>query len=424
MKRLFLPILILVTLLPVQGSNVTQRAVHLQERTILVTFINMGVDASWGSTILEYVCEGLPVLEEEIGVPLPPEIETVEVYGREYLQVLELAVGYNDGNVITLKGDFYSPHVVLHELVHFWTIKYHIPWPLAEGYSDLYSSICAFELGYTDVFSFELPPSRPVTPQDWVREYENLKNVVGAFPLNAFDYRVPGVSEQNIAYFYYASSVIMHNFYYTAGAEDLRKVNRRVAEVSASLDDSVGGIGIIQYVKAAKETTGCNYAGLFMPVFYSTWDPTTVKAFEDAVARYCGVSALTQTPDTDEQMKSALTALVRGDFATFQTGQQNVIVNYYAKLKEAEEKPELSVTPPPPEKGILQNPLLIIGIIVLTVIVISLVLIFSRLAKEEEEMVYDLGAPLWEQGARAPPGGGSKKDERLPEPPDLQELTK
>ena len=418
MNRLFtfVMILIVITPFPVQGgSNITQKAVHLNERVVLVKFVNMGVDAYWGNHILDNAASALPILEDLIGVPLPSYIESVEIYGRRDFAE-EWLLGYNDGNLVALKTDHPDPTIVFHELVHFWTIHYSIPWPLAEGYCNLYANLCATQLGLNEVAYSQV---------DWGQEYYDLKEHQGRTPLNDLDYMNPQTAEIQREYFYLASTVIMFNFYETVGEESLRAVNQQVAQ--SSLDGYRGGIGIIQYLRIVKEVTGRNYADLFMPVILAEWEPEHEQAFQEGVGRYCAVSVLTQIPDSDENMQLALTALVKGRFSDFRATEQAIVVEFYAEQKEAEEEEIPQETLAPPEKkGLLSNKLFLIGIVMLVVVVISLVYILSKIAGEEEEYEWEVPrtkeAELW----ISPPEQTPTEElvEELPEIPDLEELTK
>lgn len=388
---------------------------YLNERVVLIKFINMGVDAYWGSSILENAATALPILEDLIGVPLPSQVESVEIYGMKKLGEVEWAVGFNDGNLVALKKDFPNPTHVFHELVHFWTIHYSIPWPLAEGYCDMYADLCAAKMGLLGV---TLPAV------DWRKVYLGLASYEKGFPLNSFDYHSPTVKEEEVQHFYLVSEIVMYNFYTTVGEENLKLINQKVAQ--SSLDASVGGIGIAQYLRIVKEVTGINYANLFMPVVFGAWQPADEVVFQEAVARYCAVSELTKTPDSDEQMKQALAAMVNGNFSQFQIAQQAVITSFYEKQKKEELPIEQEIIYPEKKTGIFSNKLLIFGIIMLVVVVTLLVYIFLKLAREEEEEI-SFEDTMESKGFWTPPKEGftEKADTgELPEIPDLQNLTK
>ncbi len=417
MKRLFIIILVLAALSPVQGgSNITQRAVSLQERVVLVKFINMGVDAHWGNHILENAAYALPVLEDLIGIPLPQQIESVEIYGKRDLGVEEWAVGYNDGNMVALKTDHPDPTIVFHELVHFWTFHYHIPWPLVEGYCNLYADLCAAHLGLNEVAYPDL---------DWQQEYEALQKDKGKVPLNTLDYSRPDIPEEQVHYFYWASTVIMYNLYEAAGEENLKAINGKVAEYS--LDDKRGGIGIIQYLRAAKEVTNVNYTRFFMPVILTEWEEGDVSAFENGIARYCAVSTLTGVSDTDEQMVLALNALLVGKFSDFDATGQNIVKDFYAKQMQKEKQPvEQEIVYPEKKTGLLYIKLFLVGVATLIVGISLLFFILSKLAKEEEEFEWEEPLPSERPQMWVPPPERKFAEdiEKLPEIPDLEELTK
>jgi hypothetical protein len=416
MKRLFISVLVLATILsPLQGgSNITQRAVYLSERVVLVRFFNMGVDAYWGDHILENAAAALPILENLIGVSLPEEVETVEIYGKKTLGVAEWVVGYNDGHLVALKTDHPDPTIVFHELVHFWTTYYHIPWPLAEGYCNMYADLCATHLGLYEVTYADI---------DWEQEYQDLQNHKGRTALNNLNYMSGDTAGEQRDYFYLASTVMMYNFYETVGEENLKAINRVVAE--SSLDGTRGGIGIVQYLGIASEVTGVNYAKLFMPVVFLEWEQEHVDAFEEAVGRYSAVAELTGAPASAEQ-KLALTSLVSGKFAEFHTMEQTIITDFYAKqVVEQEELPEQEIIYPEKKTGLLYNKLFIAGIIMLVVVVVLLIFILSKIAKEEEvfgweEQPIEEGPALWSP----PEQGFAEETEELPELPDLEEMTK
>lgn len=414
MKRLFICVLILASVVPVQGgNNITQKTLYLNERVVLLRFINMGVDAYWGNHILEKAAAALPLLEDLIGVPLPPQVESVEIYGRKELGVEEWIVGYNDGNLVALQTDHPDPTIVFHELVHFWTFHYSIPWPLAEGYCNMYADLCAVQLGLYEV---------AYTETDWAQEYEALKEHTWNVALNNFNYLSPDVEENQIEYFYFASTVIMYNFYEAAGEENLKVINQKMAE--SSLDSDIGGIGIIEYLGIAMDVTSVNYAGLFMPVISATWEPEQVEAFEEAVGRYFAVSELTGIPDSEEQ-KLALKALVNGRFGEFRAAEQVIMDNFYIEQMEKEEElPEQEIIYPEEETGLLHNRLFLFGVVMLVIVVILLIYIFSKLAKEEERFEWEEAPPegpaLWSPPERRFP----EEPEELPELPDLGELTK
>ncbi len=418
MNRLFtfVMILIVISLFPVQGgSNITQRAVYLNERVVLIKFVNMGVDAYWGNHILDNAASALPILEDLIGVPLPSHIESIEIYGRRDL-IEEWMLGYNDGNLVALKTDHPDPTIVFHELVHFWTTHYSIPWPLAEGYCNLYADLCAIQLGLNEVAYSQV---------DWEEQYYDLEKHQGKTPLNDLNYGDSQTAEIQREYFYLASTVIMFNFYETVGEESLRAINQQVAQ--SSLDGTRSGIGIIQYLRIVKEVTDKNYANLFMPVILAEWEPEHEQAFQEGVGRYCAVSELTQVPDSDENMQLALTALLKGKFSDFQATEQAIVVEFYAEQKEVEEEeiPQETLAPPE-EKGLLHNRLFLMGIAMLVVVVILLVYILSKIAKEEEEYEWEVPrtkeAELWISPPEQPPT--EELVEELPEIPDLEELTK
>ncbi len=398
----------------------------------MVKFINMGVDASWGSHILEKAASALPVLEDLIGAPLPPQVQSIEIYGKKELGIEEWAVGYNDGNIVALKTDHPNPTTVFHELVHFWTIHYHIPWPIQEGYCELYADLCATNLGLYEVAYPHV---------DWAKQYEMLQEYRQKAPLNSFDYRDPGLPQERIDYFYLASTVIVYNFYDNAEEETLKKINGRISELATEgifLYDKPGEVGILQYLRIAKEVSGVNYAELFIPIILEEWGPGEVKAFEDGVARYCAVSQLTQIPDSDEQMKLALTALVNGDFAGFQTAQQALVTNYYAQLAKQNTPPPTQTLPPIQEKkGLLHNKFFLFGLGMFAVGLILLIYVLPKLLKEEEELEWEKPrsgtyTSPGKSGLWAPPVQPSEPSELFrkepsedrPEIPDLQELTK
>lgn len=409
MKRVFIIILFFIALCPVQeGGNITQEAVYLSERVVAVKFVNMGVDAYWGSHILENAAAALPVLEELIGVPLPKEVKSVEIYGKRKLGIEEWAVGYNDGNLVALEKDHPYPIYVFHELVHFWTIYYKIPWPLAEGYCDMYADLCAVELGLHEV---ALPET------DWGYLYSRLRTHPGKIPLNRFNYHSPDASESQIEYFYIASDVIMFQFLEAVGEDTLRQINQKMAE--SSLDDKVGGIGIVQYLIITKEVTGANYAELFMPVILTEWEPEHVRAFEEAVGRYHAVSVLTGYPDSSEQMNAVLKNLLNAKFSEFQISIDTVLTAYYEQKELEEAQPEFEIIAPKRERGLLENRLLIFGIIMLVVGMVLLIVILSRLAKEEEEFEWETPTPTRESRLWiSPPGKEAKAEEPTEELPE------
>jgi len=411
--------LVFISLSPVQGgSNITQRTVYLNEGVVLIKFVNMGVDAYWGTHILEHAADAFPILEDLIGIPFPSHIESVEIYGKKELEI-EWAVGYNDSvkNLVALKSDHPDPTIVFHELVHFWTENYDIPWPLAEGYCNLYADLCAARLGLNEV---------AVSSADWNQLYYDLRKYKVKAPLNDLDYMSPQTEGALREYFYIASTVIMFNFYDTVGEESLKAINQQVAQ--SSLDNSRrGGFGIIYYLKAVKEATGLNHADLFMPVILAEWEPEHEQAFQQAVGQFCAVSELTQIDDSDEQMRLALSALVKGKFSDFRVQEDVIITSYYLELaeKEKEEEPQETL-PPVEEKGLLQNKLFLAGIGMLVVVIILLVYILSKIAGEEEKLEWEVpsteGPELW----IPPPTQKSTEEitEELPEIPDLGELTK
>jgi hypothetical protein len=415
MKRLLIFLLILASVIPVEGGNITQKTVYLHERVVSMRFVNMGVDAYWGDHILENAALALPLIEELIGVPLPAQVESVEIYGRKDLGGEEWMVGYNDGYIVALKTDHPNPTIVFHELVHFWTIYYNIPWPIAEGYCNLYADLCAVHLGLYEVAFAET---------DWNQQYEMLKELKGGAPLNSLDYMHSEATEEQVEYFYLASTIVMRNFYETVGQDNMKAINRKVAE--SSLDSPRGGVGIIQYLGIVRDVTHVNHAGLFMPVVFTYWEPETVDSFEKAVARYFAVSELTGVSDSEEQ-KQALTALVGGRLPEFQAAEQAIISDFYVQqLGKVEELPEQEIIYPEKKTGLLHNKLFLFGIGMLVVVVILLIFIFSKLAKEEEEYEWEQPLPSEEPGLWTPPEGGGfvEELEELPELPDLGELTK
>jgi hypothetical protein len=405
MKRVFIVILLFMTLCPLQeGGNITQEAVYLRERVIAVKFVNMGVDAYWGEHILENAIAALPVLEDLIGVPLPEEVKSVEIYGKKNLGIAEWAVGYNDGNIVALKKDYPLPTYIFHELVHFWTIYYNIPWPLVEGYCDLYADLCAIELGFAEV-------AFPET--DWKYYYSMLKTHPGKVPLNGFSYHAPGASEDKIEYLYIASFVLMYQFYETVGKENLQKINQKVA--ASSLDSRVGGFGIVQYLIIAKEITDVNYAGLFMPVILVEWERGQVRAFEQAISRYHAVSMVTGYDNANEGMNIALTNLLNAQFPEFQNNMGIVLTAYYEQKKLEEQQPEFEIVAPQRERGFFENKLLLFGIVMLVIGMLLLIVILSKLAKEEEAFEWE--APHRESALGIPPPKRAVEEsaEELPE---------
>jgi hypothetical protein len=428
MKRLIIAILILLSFLPVQGgSNVTQRAVYLQNGVILVKFINMGVDAYWSEEVLTNATEALPILEELIGVPLPPAIKTVEIYGRRTLAIQEWVVGYNDGNQVALKTDHPDPTTIFHELVHFWTIHYHIPWPLAEGYCNLYADLCAWRMGYDMV---TLPYI------DWEMAYTALKEFEGKAPLNSMNY-MGEIPEEQVQYFYLASTAVMYRFYETVGEDNLKTINQRVAEPvlnpssgSTPLNDARGGSGILEYMRIDKEVTGVNHAEIFMPVVLTDWSDDQVKAFEREISRYIAVSEILKGSEFSEQFKPAVDALLQGQFGVFQNSAVKVVEDYYKEeARKATETPAYTIIPVKKETGLLHNRLFWIGVITLVVGIVLLVYIISGLIKEEEEFEWE--SPAHEERKPWMPPRQSKLAEEPEEPveerseiPDLRELTK
>ncbi|MBU7015453.1 MAG: hypothetical protein HXS52_13635 [Theionarchaea archaeon] len=426
MKRLIIATLILLSFLPVQGgSNVTQRAVYLQNGVILVKFINMGVDAYWGEEVLTNAAEALPILEELIGVPLPPAIKTVEVYGKRTLATHEWVVGYNDGNQVSLKTDHPDPTIIFHELVHFWTIHYHIPWPLTEGYCNLYADLCAWRMGYDKV-------TLPYV--DWETAYATLKELEEKAPLNSLNY-MGEIPEIQVEYFYLASTVVMYRFYETVGEDNLKTINQRVAEPilnpssgSTPLDDSRAGSGILEYMRIDKEVTGVNHAEIFIPVVVAAWNDEQVKAFEKGISRYIAVSEVLRDSDFSEQFKPAVDALLQGQFGVFQSSAIQLVEDFYKEeIRKATETPEYTIIPAKKETGILHNKLFWIGIITLVVGIVLLMYVISGLVKEEEEFEWE-SLSHEERKPWMPPRPFSKEPEEpveeRPETPDLRELTK
>jgi hypothetical protein len=435
MKRLFIMAIFLASLFaysgPAQGSNVTQRTVYLQERMVVVKFVNRGVDAYWSEHILDKAVEGLPVLEELMGVPLPEEVKTVEIYGEKNVNP-GWAVGYNDGNLVALETDHPKPIYVFHELVHFWTIFYDIPWPLCEGYCNLYADLCAARLGLHEVGSMGFDG----VYVDWQYAYQELPKFNGKVALNSFDYNAEGITEVQMEYFYLASTVIMHQFYETVGEETLKEINRQVAETN--MDSDVNGVGIVQYLGITKQITGVNYAGLFMPVILTEWEPGQVNAFEEGVSRYYAISEVLGITYTDEQMKQALQNLVRGRFPQFQLAVDTIVDEYYQKLEEEKAQPvEYEIIPAEKKTGFFHNRLLLVGLVMLVVVVILLVYSLSKLAKEEEVFEWETpGKQQQSPWAPSKPASDEKfpfeekvtkestESEERPEIPDLEELTK
>jgi hypothetical protein len=387
MKWILVFLLCISVLVPVEGArNVTQTTVYLQERPIIIKFVNMGVDAYWGAHILEHAAEALPILEDFIGVPLPSGIESVEIYGRKVLDMEEWAVGYNDGNKVVLEKDHPNPVIVIHELVHFWTIYYKVPWPLVEGYCNMYADLCVTEMGLYEI---------TYQNRDWEAEYLQLEENPSRIPLNNFNYLSEDVSDESVDYFYLASTVIMYNVYNTVGLIQLKNINQLMA--AYPIDDTVGGIGIVQYAKLVKETTGINYAHLFMPVITTEWEDTDETLFEESVERYSAVQKLIGVTDSDEQMRTALIALVNGNYAEFRTIEQTMVTEYYLELEKQEsELPDQEIIHPVKETGILQNRLFLIGVIMLVVVVILLIYILRKIVGEEEDVLE------WESKGVAP----------------------
>jgi len=431
MKRLFILALIFISFLPAQGgSNITHRAVSLNERIMLIRFINMGVDAYWGEHILENAAAALPILEDLIGIPLPRIIESVEIYGERTLGEEEWVIGYNNGEYVALLHGHPDPTTIMHEIVHFWTIHCSIPWPLEEGYCELYADLCATQLGLYEVaLPYRLKNLREFNeiPIDWEIIYENLQKNTGRIILNSFDYHSPEATLDQISYFYLASTVMMYRLYEGVGEEGLKAINRHVE--ASEIDDRISGVGIIQYLKAAKEATGANYTAFFMPVLFTEWKEEQVEAFERNVSRYCALSVLTGFPDSDEQMNLALQALVKAKFADFESLRQGIIIEFYAQQMEKEtELPEQEIIYPERETGLLHNRLFIAGVIMLVVVVISLIIILSKLAREEEE-IFEWERPLasepgWSPFEEKPAEEYAEDIKKLPELPDLEELTK
>ena len=414
MKRLLILIIFLLSVVPVQGgNNITQKAVYLSQRVVVVKFVNMGVDAHWGTHILDNAATALPLLEELIGAPLPPQIESVEIYGRKDLGE-EWLLGYNDGNLVALAKDHPDPTIVFHELTHFWTIYYNIPWGLAEGYSNLYADLCAAELGYDKLIYSNI---------NWAAEYAKLKDTKAKAPLNNMDYMNPALPEDQRAYFYSASTIIMFNLYETVGEENLKAINLKVSQ--SSLDGRRGGTGIIHYIGIVRDVTKINYAGLFMPIIFTEWEEENVKSFENAVGRYYAVSELTGIPDSDETMSLALNALLNGKIAEFRSQEQAMVTDFYAQQMQPETLPPHEIVYPEKERGFFSNTLLIAGIIILVVVVAALIFVISKLAKEEEEFEWE-ERPLKEGPAVwGPPEQEFPEEiEELPELPDLEGLTK
>ena len=379
--------MVIMAFVPVEGAkNITQTTVYLQERPIIIKFINMGVDAYWGAHILENAATALPILEDLIGVPLPSEVESVEIYGRKTLDMEEWAVGYNDGNIVALEKDHPNPFIIFHELVHFWTIYYGVPWPLNEGFCNLYSDLCATELKLFEITYQNM---------DWEAEYILLQENNSKKILNTFNYISPDISKESRDFFYWASTVIMYNFYETVGIDDMKEINRLMA--AYPMDNNLGGIGIIQYLKLTKEATGITYAKLFMPTIMTSWNETDEIQFEESVGRYCAVQKLIGVSDSDEQLRSGLIALVNGKFSDFRTIEQAMVTEYYVELEKQEtELPEQEIIYPEKKTGILQNRLFIIGVVMLVVVVVLLVIILSKLVGEEEEI------QEWEKKSVAP----------------------
>ncbi|MFQ6088062.1 MAG: hypothetical protein ACE5K0_04095 [Candidatus Methanofastidiosia archaeon] len=370
-------------------NNVTSKLVPLKERSVIIEFHNMGVDAYWGRDVLNEAATALPILEDFIGVPLPEEVEKVIIIGeRKWKEEWAFFVGINEnGERIRLEKDHPNPMTIYHEITHFWTISGNFPYPLSEGFAEYYAYLTARELGYSEVSKLSLDAN---LQNALVEEPEKGQTTLA---LNSFDY-FESTDKQKINDFYAISFTMYYNLanQENLGLETLKKINERV--MNSEIDASVGGIGVIQYLEIVRELTGISYSHLLMPCFFTRWDEKTAKEFDEALAhRRETIKVIGQDERENQNLKSATELLLSGNTQASILAYQNAIKIYFEEL---EKEQETSIELPPPERSLFERYgkyMLGFGIFLIVVALIGILIRALSKRGEEEEFEVMLGEP-------------------------------
>jgi len=393
--------LIIASASPNSERNITERVVLLHNGAIKIRFHNMGVDANWGGEVLDNAAKALPVIEDLIGVDFPQEVASVEIYGTEGEG--GIYAGGNDGTrIVMLAKHPANSTYIYHELVHYWTIYYHVPWALKEGYAILYSYLAAKQFG-EDVVAYNTFKSKSLDAFE--REVkENIVYIKTDQPrnlvlLNAFDYRQES-DEKKIDYFYGMSGAIMFTLagvyedsdfhLYGIGVEKLKEVNKRM--MSSGFDDSVGGIGTIQYIELLREMTGKTMVDLFMPVFFSSWDDAMRSSFARSFSYLASAKAIIGT-NANPNMDTGIRELANGNPEGAINFFLIAIKTYYEELEKAQIPSPTPAPTPAPKTGIQKLvstvtesawflPIVLILIIIIIFVSLGLYL-YSRSRREE-----------------------------------------
>ena len=381
--------------------NITEKVVLLDNGAMKIRFHNMGVDANWGNEILNNAAKALPYLEDTIGVNFPPQVESVEIYGTPAEG--GMFSGDNDGKRITIFAAHPAdPTYIYHELVHYWTIYYDVPWALSEGYCVLYSYLVAKHFGENVVAYRDFKLKSIAAFESEIKEdiiYLKTDKPRGLIALNSFDYRKE-LDEKKVDYFYGMSSAIMFALAgvyegadfktYGIGTEKLKEVNRKM--MSSKFDSSVSGIGTLQYIELLRDMMGKNMADLFLPVFFSSWDDASQASFVKSFSYLSSVKIITGSA-TNPNIDTGMKELAGGNPDGANNFFNMAIKSYYEEKAKPTPSPTLAPTPAPVTgfRKLVSTitgsswflPLVLVGVIVIIFGVIGIYL-YTRARKEGE----------------------------------------
>lgn len=187
--------------------RLSERAIDLGDHDVKV--LGWPDDPEWTDFAATQVTDGVPVLEDLIGIDWPAT-STIEVVETASPYLYGYAGWYRPVESVIEVGDELDQHVMLHELAHLWFNDdlFEGRW-INEAFADQMAAMAVGELGG------EEPVPEPIDPAD-----------PGRLKLN--DWSDPdlqaGVSEDQERYGYNASWAVMHAIVEEIGAEDLATV--------------------------------------------------------------------------------------------------------------------------------------------------------------------------------------------------------
>jgi len=260
-------------------------------------------DPAWAEFAVGVVTDGVPVLEERIGLPWPAD-RTIEV--------LETAAPYEYGyagwyqplaGVIEV-GDELDGQVVLHELAHLWfnDALFRQRW-INEGLAEVFAHAVAADLGLDPGERPGAPePIRPAAP--------------GALPLN--DWSSPVLTEEvstdQEAFGYNAAWAVMEALRREVGLEGLAEVvgaaaRREPAYAGPGFDEVDGTFGWTHLLDLLEDRVGsAAAAGLFAAHVVTDDERASLEERAEARSRYEALEARSEPWATPAALRRTMTA--------------------------------------------------------------------------------------------------------------------